>query len=655
MRGHVGSSPGRRPSVSPLRPTGLYTTASASQLLGNVLAGILVVLVAVAALAGAGSRPDMLFPLGACLVAALLAASVAALRGWIPWPSLGFCGSAAVLLLVALALWCAASISWSVAPDRSWAYVNRALVYLGYLALGLFVGAALRRAPSVVARAFALVIAIVVAWALASKIAPALAEDGPIARLRTPIGYWNALALAFATGMPLALFVASESSSRRWVRAAAAALLTGLIVGLVLTYSRGGIIVTAVAVAVWFAFAARWVDGLAILAVSLVFAAAAFAFALTRAGVTADAEPYDLRVSDGRLFGVVLTLALAGAFVTVYAALRLGVPAALARRLRGVTPRHVKTVALALVAAACIAAVATGWLPRGIRDFANPPTELVTQESARLTSLSSNNRWSWWNEAWVAFRTAPVTGTGASSFPIVHRLLRDDALTVTTPHSGPLQLLAETGVVGALLGVAAAALALVALVGAVRRRSGTERAAAAALFAGIVAYLVHAAIDFPQDFVAVSAPAFGAAGVLLARPPRGATRRISIAWLPALVLLATAATVSLAAPWLSARRVSETYDLIAAGRPEQALSAAESAQALNPLALDASFATARAHVALGEIDSARAVLLEAVDTHPLNSEVWAELGALESTVPGHEATAARYLERARQLDPLGGL
>jgi tetratricopeptide (TPR) repeat protein len=104
----------------------------------------------------------------------------------------------------------------------------------------------------------------------------------------------------------------------------------------------------------------------------------------------------------------------------------------------------------------------------------------------------------------------------------------------------------------------------------------------------------------------------------------------------------------------SARRVGETYDFIAAGRPQPALRAAEFAQALNPLALDASLATARARVALGEIDSARAVLLEAVHTHPLNSEVWAELGALESTVPGHEETAGRYLERARQLDPLGG-
>jgi tetratricopeptide (TPR) repeat protein len=305
------------------------------------------------------------------------------------------------------------------------------------------------------------------------------------------------------------------------------------------------------------------------------------------------------------------------------------------------------------VAAACIAALASGWLIREVRSFANPPTELVTQESARLTSLSSNNRWVWWNEAWEAFRGEPILGTGASSFPVVHRLLREDQLTVTTPHSAPVQLLAETGVIGAVLGISAAALALVALLRAVGRRSGLERAAAAALFAGIAAYAVHSLVDFPQDFVAVSAPALAATGVLLGGPSRGAPRRASLVWLAPAALLGAAAIVSLAGPWLAARRVSETYALLSAGQQEEALRAAESARGLNPLALDASFAEARAHAVLGDIEAARAVLVDAVRRHPLNSEAWTELGVLESTVPGREEVAARYLERARELDPRG--
>ncbi len=642
-----------RDSPAEHAPPGLPAEAGVVGPAGPLLAGALVVLVVVAVLAGGGSTSGMLFPLGVALVAVLLGAVVAALRGWIPWPQCSRTGWAAVLLLGALALWCAVSIDWSAAPDRSWLYANRALVYLAYLLLGLFAGAALRRAPTVLARSFAVTVAIVLAWSLASKIAPGLAEEGTIARLRTPIGYWNALALLFAAGLPLALFVASDVSLRRSLRAAGAALLTGLFVGLVLTYSRGGLIVAVVAVGIWFAFSSRRAQDAAMLALGLVCAAAVLAFALTRAGVTADAEPYDVRVHDGRLFGIVLGAGLLAAFGLAYAGLRLGAPRVVSRATASATPRRVQAVLVALVAAACITAVASGWLVREARSFANPPTELVTQESARLTSLSSNNRWVWWNEAWTAFRAEPLTGTGASSFPVVHRLLREDQLTVTTPHSGPLQLLAEMGVIGALLGGGAVLLAFAALLRAVRGRSGRERAAAAALFAGIVAYGVHAVIDFPQDFLAVSAPAFAATGVLLAGPARRACERGSLAWLAPVALLGAAAIVSLAGPWLASRRVSETYALLSAGRPEEALDAAASAHDLNPLALDTSFAEARANAVLGQTDAARAVLVEAVLRHPLNSEVWTELSVLESTVPGREAVAARYLERARELDPRG--
>src|SRR6185503_14334032 len=45
----------------------------------------------------------------------------------------------------------------------------------------------------------------------------------------------------------------------------------------------------------------------------------------------------------------------------------------------------------------------------------------------------------------------PLRGTGAATFDLTHRLLRTDAVVATEPHSVPLQLLSETGIVGALL------------------------------------------------------------------------------------------------------------------------------------------------------------------------------------------------------------
>ena len=47
---------------------------------------------------------------------------------------------AAVVLapLAALAAWSAASIAWSIEPDRSWEYANRAAVYVAFAVIGTY-------------------------------------------------------------------------------------------------------------------------------------------------------------------------------------------------------------------------------------------------------------------------------------------------------------------------------------------------------------------------------------------------------------------------------------------------------------------------------------------------------------------------------------
>src|SRR5213076_1583857 len=74
------------------------------------------------------------------------------------------------------------------------------------------------------------------------------------------------------------------------------------------------------------------------------------------------------------------------------------------------------------------------------------------------------------------------------------------------PHNLPLQVLSETGVVGLIL--------LVAAVGALLRRTFRRRGHELALALILPAYLLHSLVDVDWDFVAVSAPAFLAAGAL---------------------------------------------------------------------------------------------------------------------------------------------
>src|SRR5207245_1393079 len=112
----------------------------------------------------------------------------------------------------------------------------------------------------------------------------------------------------------------------------------------------------------------------------------------------------------------------------------------------------------------------------------------------RLLSADSANRWVWWKEAAGAFSDRPIAGWGAGSFPVVHLLYRRDSLPVRQPHSVPLQWLAETGLVGTLLVLAAFGLLLAAGLRAVRAEvEPRRRLLAAALLGACVAYALHAA------------------------------------------------------------------------------------------------------------------------------------------------------------------
>ena len=140
---------------------------------------------------------------------------------------------------------------------------------------------------------------------------------------------------------------------------------------------------------------------------------------------------------------------------------------------------------------------------------------------SRLLSADSENRWVWWKEAAGAFSDRPVGGWGAGSFGVVHLLYRRDTLTVQQPHSVPLQFLAETGIVGALLALGGFALLLASAAGLPRRLpKGPERLLASALLGGAVAYAVHSLYDWDWDIPAVTLPAFLFLGVLV-----GARRR----------------------------------------------------------------------------------------------------------------------------------
>ena len=599
---------------------------------------------------GGGSDARALLPIGLAALFVAGAALVAALAGLIDAPRASRAGWVFVGLLGAFVVWSGLSVDWSIAPDLSWDLFNRELVYLGFVAAGLWVGALVPRPRHVVATALAAALGAVLAWSLAGKVIPALFHDGGrFARLRSPVGYWNALAFLAAVAIVLGLWLASDRGRRRWNRVAAAVFVYGAVVALVLTYSRSGIVVAVLGIAAWLLAGGAALEALATLALAVVAAAPVLVYAFAAAGVTDDAQPYSTRVHDGALFGLVLVVA--AVVVAIGALLLLRVPPPPERVRRRAVAGVVGTIGVAAAVTVLVLVVRAGgpvdWIDQRWHEFSSS-TDVPSQAPSRLGTLSSNHRWTWWQEAWRGFEDAPFAGQGAGTFPIVNVLERPIPITVTQPHNLLLQALSDTGVVGFLLFVGAVVAAGVALAGAVRSAREDERRATRALVIVAAMYLVQSLVDVDWDFVAVSGPVLFVVGVLCVTGAR-ARRAWAPGWAAGVAAGVTVAGVSLLVPWLADRKTDDAYAAIGRRDNTAAVDHAQAANSLDPLSADPLFALGAARVAQGRLTAAEDAYVRAVRLQPDNPETWYELGAFELDA-GAQADACAFLRQALELD-----
>jgi hypothetical protein len=593
MRGVLGAA----------TPVGPALFAAAALVVGGAL------------LRGGGSQPGPLFWIGSLAVLAATAGVV--LRR----VSLGRAELALLAAVAAVAIWSAITVVWSIQPDRSWDSFNRAAVYAAVVALGIMAGAT----PRLAARLLAALFAVTLVWALFTVVVPALGPDVErSARLREPVEYWNALALVAAMALPVWL----------WLRRPFGAVAVfGTVVALVLTTSRGGVLVAVVAVAVWLALVRPRREAAWLLLVSVPPGLAVGGWALTTAIADAGTAG-DTRA--GALLGVVLAVVGAAVF-------------GLARRS---APDWAGKAAAWAAVAGLVAAVAVA-VPRlddAWDEFRNPPSVQVTTDPGRLADLSSNHRWTWWKQAWTIFRADPLGGTGAGTYELARRPIRQDTLGPIDPHDLPLKALAETGIVGFLLLGAAVAAAVAVAVGALRRTSGDERAAVAALAAGAAAWLVASLVDMPWEYAAATVPMLFGLGVLaaagrpLAEPARPTRLAVAVPAVTGVALLA-----SLAFPWLAERRLSASLDALIEGDGRTALAAAQDARALDPLSVQPLHLEGVAYEVLNRPADARAAYERAARLQPRNPDTWYELGRFEYE-QGDLERALLYLDRSWGLD-----
>jgi hypothetical protein len=255
-------------------------------------------------------------------------------------------------------------------------------------------------------------------------------------------------------------------------------------------------------------------------------------------------------------------------------------------------------------------------------------------------------------------------GWGAGSFGVVHLLYRRNTLTVQQPHSVPLQFLAETGIVGALLAIGGFVLVATSAGGLTRRLSrGPERLLAAGLFGGVIAYAAHSLYDWDWDIPAVTLPMFMFLGVLVgarrrslagavASRPSATARALSLG---ALTLWLCAFALSAALPSWSASTAASALVKASSGSPStlhSAESSAKLASDLDPLSDAGLRVEATIAVHLGRLPRARGYLTQAVGREPTDIQAWQQLAEVD-VLMGNARGASVAAQRLLDLDPHG--
>ena len=491
------------------------------------------------------------FDASRALVVAVLGVALMLRIAVVDRPLAGFSRS---VLLVAVALsllagWVLLSGVWSDAPARAASEFNRVLLYL--FALLLF-GSALRKPGALrrSVRVLAASIGIVAFAALATRLFPdefvsnlGLAPD----RLSFPLTYWNAVGVLMAIGIVLCLHLTADERESRLVRIFAAGLLPVMGTTLLLTFSRGSIVVVVGGI-VAYALLARPRG----LPAALIAAGPATAIAM-KAAYAAEllASKTDSQSAAAAAQGhdVALTLALCCLAAIALRALLLPLDAGLSRLRLPRAPR--RGIVLAGAAGALLATVAVGVavdLPGEIGrqyDRAFDQGEVAPADTRSRLNDTRLGREDHWEVALDAFRDKPLRGEGAGTYELVWTRDRPNNGDVTEAHSLYLETLAELGVVGGLL----LAIALVAiLVGFLSGARGPNRSLYAALTAAALVWLVHAGIDWDWEMPAVTLWLFAMGGAALAcrRPTGIAGLRLHMAVRAAIGVLCLVAVFSAA-------------------------------------------------------------------------------------------------------------
>jgi O-Antigen ligase len=555
-------------------------------------------------------------------------------------------GGTELRLLMALFLtligWTAAGLLWTGSMEQTVIELTRVVGLAGVVAVvGWSLAGSDWRAAAVATTAAA---AAVCALALGSRLFPSLLHS-PLSgtefrqRLAWPLNYWNALGAWGAMSLGLGLAWSAHATRWYWRGAAlGAACLAGTVV--YLTYSRDAVACVAVAVlTVWALGRHRWL---------VTVHAAVLAGAVGGTVVVIRAEPAINR-GTGAAGAEWVVLALAGAAAVSLLAARLTWTSRLERH--RTSRRRARVAGIAIAALALVAAAVAGpaVARRAWRSFERPAPVAAADPAQRLGTLGGDRRYLW-NAALDTFERQPLHGTGAGTFEFDWLRYPQRAAFVRDAHSLYLQSLAELGLPGGLVVVAAM---LVLLVGAVRRTlrqvDPVGAGAGAGCTAVVAVFCLSAGVDWMWESTAVAVLALIAGTLTLTggaarREPLRVMPRLLTAAVPLCLVLIELSVLASAAATASSRNAARGGDLA------RALSAANSAIGAAPWAASGYRQRALVLEVMGSEGAAAADARRAIRREGVNWVNWLVLARIQAErgLIGPALAAAR---RAAALNP----
>jgi len=565
-------------------------------------------------------------------------------------------------LIGGLALLSAFSSLWSGSVELSVIEADRVLVYLGVFLAAFLIAQTTERRQRF-AEGLAIAVALVAFLGLGSRLLPHLLEVsdslGTGARLRYPLGYWNANGemCGIAIGLLLWMSRRAASASLRWLSVAA---MPAVLLTLYFTYSRGGLLALLVAAACLLALSRDRLWLLATLAAGALGAVPAVLAVQARSSL-ANNIASQTSVEQG---ASVLLILLAGIALSLllFAALRraeekgghlTGRALAMSRN-----PKLLKRIALVGALLAIGAAIAVGG--RAWHQFNSSDIQFPNQPAQHFEQFSGAGRHDFWRVALDAFAEKPVLGIGAGTYQFAWDQHRSIDYSVLDAHSLYLEAFAELGAVGGLLVLALIGTLLWTGFSTWRAAQHPERDRYAALLATMLAFATGAAFDWFWEIAGLGVVFFLAAGVLVSarcaqladasgsqskvegRNYGLAVAGLAVAWIAAIALIG---------PLLVDRELAASRSAAASGNVANAIEHANTARSIEPWAASPYVQLGLLAELRGEYTTADQRLSQAIERENHNWQLYYLRSRAEHKA-GDTAGAKADLARARQLNPL---